>query len=142
LQAKKFKGKLMARTKSKKDTSEELSNLIVEGIQQRKGKNIVRLDFAGLHNAFCRFFIICQGNSRTQVEAIADSVDEIVKKTLGQDPWHSEGYENAEWILLDYVDVVVHVFQDKTRKFYRLEELWADAQVKQFDSEDSQFKAE
>ncbi|MBP6978080.1 MAG: ribosome silencing factor [Bacteroidales bacterium] len=126
----------MARTRSKKDNAEELSERIVEGIQQRKGKNIVRLDFFGLHNAFCRFFIICHGNSRTQVEAIADSVDEQVKKSLGMDPWHSEGYENAEWILLDYVDVVVHVFQEKTRKFYRLEELWADALTKEFTSED------
>ncbi len=126
----------MARTRSNKDNSEELSERIVEGIQQRKGKNIVRLDFSGLHNAFCKFFIICHGTSRTQVEAIADSVDETVKKSLGLDPWHSEGYENAEWILLDYVDVVVHVFQEKTRKFYRLEELWADAGTEQFVSDD------
>ncbi|MDD5507120.1 MAG: ribosome silencing factor [Bacteroidales bacterium] len=126
----------MARSRKKEDNSHELSNLIVEGIRQRKGKNIVCLDFAGIHNAFCKFFIICHGTSRTQVEAIADSVDETVKRELGVDPWHSEGYENAEWILLDYIDVVVHVFQEKTRKFYRLEELWADAQIRQFVSEE------
>jgi ribosome-associated protein len=126
----------MVRSPKKQDGSLELSNLIVEGILQRKGKNIIQLDFSGLHNAICKFFIICHGTSRTQVEAIADSVDEIVKKSMGIDPWHREGYENAEWILLDYIDVVVHVFQEKTRKFYRLEDLWADAIVKHFISED------
>jgi ribosome-associated protein len=126
----------MARSRKTQNNGVELNNLIVEGIRQRKGKNIVCLDFTGIHNAFCKFFIICHGTSRTQVEAIADSVDEKVKRTLGVDPWHTEGYENAEWILLDYIDVVVHVFQEKTRKFYRLEELWADAQVTQFVSEE------
>jgi ribosome-associated protein len=118
----------MARPK-KKDDSLRLMQAVIEGIQQRKGQNVITMDFAGIHNAICRFFVICQGTSRTQVEAIADSVDEEVKKTLGMDPWHREGYENAEWILLDYVDVVVHIFQEKTRRFYRLEELWADANV-------------
>jgi ribosome-associated protein len=118
----------MARPK-KKDDSVELLKTILEGINQKKGQHIISMDFAGIHNAICRFFVICNGTSRTQVEAIADSVDEEVKKTLGMDPWHREGYENAEWILLDYIDVVVHVFQEKTRRFYRLEELWADAKV-------------
>ena len=136
MQANNFTGTLMARSRKTQNNGVELNNLIVEGIRQRKGKNIVCLDFTGIHNAFCKFFIICHGTSRTQVEAIADSVDEKVKRTLGVDPWHTEGYENAEWILLDYIDVVVHVFQEKTRKFYRLEELWADAQVTQFVSEE------
>ena len=136
LQANYYYGPPMARSRKKEDNSLELSNLIVEGIRQRKGKNIVCLDFDGMHNDFCKFFIICHGTSRTQVEAIADSVDETVKRALGVNPWHSEGYENAEWILLDYIDVVVHVFQERTRRFYRLEELWADAQIRHFASEE------
>lgn len=126
----------MMRSVKKQNGSQELTNLIIEGMLQRKGRNITRLDFSGLHNAMCNFFVICHGTSRTQVEAIADSVDEIVKKSTGIDPWHREGYENAEWILLDYIDVVVHVFQERTRKFYRLEELWADANVKHYESEE------
>jgi len=84
-------------------------------------------------NAVSRYFVICHGTSRTQVEAIADSVENLVRKANGSKPWHKEGYENAEWILLDYVDVVVHIFQDQTRSFYKLEELWADAVISRYD---------
>jgi ribosome-associated protein len=76
--------------------------------------------------------VICTGTSSTQVESIADSVEDVVRKSLGDKPWHKEGFENAEWILLDYVNVVVHIFQDQARMFYNLEKLWDDATVKKY----------
>lgn len=114
--------------KKKKNDSVELTNAVIEGMQKKIGLDIIRLDFEKIPNAMCRFFVICHGTSKTQVDSIADSVDEVVKSTIGLNPWHKEGYENAEWILLDYVDVVVHIFQEKTRLFFNLEGLWADAE--------------
>ena len=114
--------------KKKKNDSVELTNAVIEGMQKKIGLDIIRLDFEKIPNAMCRCFVICHGTSKTQVDSIADSVDEVVKSTIGLNPWHKEGYENAEWILLDYVDVVVHIFQEKTRLFFNLEGLWADAE--------------
>lgn len=114
--------------KKKKNDSVKLTNAVIEGMQKKIGLDIIRLDFEKIPNAMCRFFVICHGTSKTQVDSIADSVDEVVKSTIGLNPWHKEGYENAEWILLDYVDVVVHIFQEKTRLFFNLEGLWADAE--------------
>jgi ribosome-associated protein len=114
----------------KKETKSDLAVLtetIVNGIKEKKGEHIVSMDLKKLVNAVCDCFIICHGNSRVQVEAIADSVEEQVIRKLGRKPWHKEGFQNAEWILLDYVDVVVHIFQNQTRNFYNLETLWADA---------------
>lgn len=116
--------------KKAKTTSISLANLAIEGIFDKKGEDVVRIDFRKMHNAVADFFVICHGNSPAQVEAIADSVEMTVKKNTGQHVWKKEGFENAEWVLLDFVDVVVHIFQGDTRKFYRLEELWADADVK------------
>jgi ribosome-associated protein len=84
-----------------------------------------------IHNRVCDFFIICQADSNTQVNAIAGSVEEMVKKQTGERPYRKEGFENAEWILVDYVTVVVHIFQTEVRNFYNLESLWADAEVTQ-----------
>ncbi|MCX6235766.1 MAG: ribosome silencing factor [Bacteroidetes bacterium] len=125
----------MARGKKNNETG-SLVEAVVEAIYKRKGRNILGLNLEKIPNAVCKYFIICDGTSITQVSAIAESIDGEVKKKLGVDPWHSEGYENAEWILLDYVDVVVHIFQEKTRSFYRLEELWADAKMKKYRSEE------
>lgn len=94
---------------------------------EKKAKHIVLLNMKGIDHAFCEYFVICEGDSRTQVEAIADSIEEIVRKTIKEKPWSTEGYDNAEWILLDYGTVVAHVFQPQQRDFYRIEELWADA---------------
>lgn len=116
--------------------SSELAELIVEGIREKKGLKITSMHLGLIKNAICEQFVICHGTSRTQVEAIADSVKEHVKKHLGVRPWRSEGYENAEWILIDYFDVVVHVFQQQTREHYKLEELWADAELKEYDAVD------
>jgi ribosome-associated protein len=112
----------------KTDAAFSLASAVVAGILDRKGENIVCLDLRKIENAVCDYFIICEGNSNIQVEAIADSVEDTVKKTLKQRPYRSEGWENALWILIDYVDVVVHVFQRETRQFYNLESLWADAE--------------
>ncbi len=112
------------------ETTTDIRELIIQGIQEKKGNEIVDLDLSAIENAVSNDFIICHGNSRTQVEAIASYVEEIVKKNTGLNPWHKEGYQNAEWILLDYVDVVVHVFNEQTRRFYNLEGLWADAKTK------------
>ncbi len=108
-------------------TAKQLVNTIVEGIQEKKGINIAILDLAELDNTICQYFIICDGDSNTHVDAIANSVIDYVREKLEDKPNHSEGFANAEWILLDYFDVVVHVFQRDQRSFYNLEGLWADA---------------
>ncbi len=101
-----------------------------------KARNPVILDFTGMKGTICDAFVICHGSSRTQAEAIADHVIEEVKKQTGQNPWHKEGFENAEWILIDYSDVVIHIFQEERRKFYNIEQLWADAPVRKVESHD------
>jgi ribosome-associated protein len=121
--------------KAKQSDSEKLARSIIHGIQEKKGKGIISLNLTNLDNSVSNYFVICHGNTKIQVEAIAGAVEEIVKKKLGDKPWHKEGFENAEWILLDYVDVVVHIFQESTRTFYNLEKLWADAEIKEYKSE-------
>ena len=117
----------MTKHKAKKEST-ALVDAIVKGFQEKKGHDIVVMDLSNLHNAIADHFVICHGDSTTQVEALADSVDEQVQKILGEKPWHKEGYDNAEWILIDYVNVVAHVFHKDMRSFYDLEKLWADAE--------------
>jgi ribosome-associated protein len=112
-----------------KTEGEKLAEAVVEGILEIKGKNITVMDLRGIHNRVCDYFIICQADSNTQVNAIAESIQETVRKTTGDKPYRSEGFENSEWILIDYVTVVVHVFQTHIRDFYNLESLWADAET-------------
>ncbi len=119
----------MIEEKNEKETT-TLTNQIIGGILEKKGNNIVTLDLSKIENSVCKMFVICHGTSKIQVAAIADSVYSDVKKNTGQIPWHKEGYQNSDWILLDYVDVVVHVFIGETRNFYNLEGLWADAEKK------------
>ena len=114
-------------TSAKATSAKELSDLVVNGMLEKKAENVVVLDMKNVKNAIADFFVICSGNSDTQVDAIADSVEEMVYKSSKQNPWHKEGKENKEWILLDFVDVVVHVFKKDRRDFYALEELWGDA---------------
>lgn len=114
---------------NKKKLSNNLLNSIVEGIKAKKGQDIISLDIKETGAGVCDYFVICNGNSRTQTEAIAYSVEETVRKNTGEKPWHKEGFENSEWILLDYIDVVVHIFQPEARIFYRLEKLWGDGSV-------------
>lgn len=100
---------------------------IIKGIEEVKGADIKKMDLRQIDNTPCDFFIICSGNSNTQVAAIVNSVQKTVSKALHEKPFHTEGLEVAEWVLIDYVNVVVHVFQRQTREFYNIEELWGDA---------------
>ena len=118
-------------SKKTKGPTELLANAIVEGILEVKGRNISVLNLQDVHNRVCDYFIICQADSSTQVNAIAGSVEVMVKKLTGERPYRKEGFENSEWILVDYVTVVVHIFQTEVRNFYNLESLWADAEVTQ-----------
>jgi len=110
-------------------TAQQLLDSVVEGMKEKKAKNIVVLDMLNLKSAPADYFVICHGESDKQVEAIARSVDEVVKKNTGEDALHIEGQDNAEWILLDYFNVVVHVFQQEKRNFFDIEGLWGDARI-------------
>lgn len=104
-----------------------LVDTIVDAIQDIKGKNIVVLELSEIPNSVAEFFIICSGESNTQVDGISNSVVRKTREALKEKPWHKEGLNNSEWILLDYVNVVVHIFYKDVREFYNLEDLWADA---------------
>lgn len=106
-----------------------LIDKIVEAIQDTKGEDIQIFDLTTIENSVAETFIICSGNSNTQVSAIAGNIEKKVRNELQDRPWHVEGNENALWVLLDYVSVVVHVFQTETRKYYEIEELWGDAKI-------------
>ncbi|CAD5254478.1 MULTISPECIES: ribosome silencing factor [unclassified Imperialibacter] len=107
----------------------ELNDLVVQGMAEKKAHDIVVLDLRNVKNAVADYFIICSGNSDTQIDAICDSVEEFVYKASKQSPWKKEGKQNKEWILLDYIDVVAHIFKKDKRDFYSLEELWGDAVI-------------
>ncbi len=114
--------------------SKKLHSYILEGIREKKGKNIVNINISDISNSICDNFIICSGDSSTHVNAIAESIQKTVKENLNENTSHKEGFENAQWILLDYIDIIVHVFQPETRVFYNLEDLWADAEIEQIES--------
>ncbi len=120
-------------TSLKTNKSSKLVEIIINGIQEKKGKDIVSINLKNIDNAVCDYFVICHGDSTRQVDAIANSIEEEVKKIISEKVWHKEGYENAQWILLDYIDVIVHVFQEQTREFYNLEGLWADAEIRKLE---------
>ena len=110
-------------------STDELISVIIKGIDDVKGDDIQLLDLRQLENTVCDYFIICSGNSNTQVNAITGSIQKLVSKELKDKPWHIEGQNNSEWILMDYVNVVVHVFQKQIRDFYDIESLWGDAKI-------------
>jgi ribosome-associated protein len=109
--------------------------LIIEAIQEKKGHNIVTIDLTGVENSICDCFIICHGESVTQVGAIAESIEKKMKEEASIMAHHVEGLRNSQWVLIDYFDILVHVFQEEFRSFYRLEELWADGKVEQVEEE-------
>ena len=114
--------------KVKKDVnSQKLCDAIVEGMQENKARDITVLDLREISNAVCDFFVICSGDSTTHVDGISNSVTRYTRKELKEKPWHTEGKTNSEWVLLDYIDVVAHIFYKDARQFYDLEDLWADA---------------
>ena len=107
--------------------SDKLSELVVRGMQEKKASDILVMDLRNIPNAAADFFVICSGNSDTQIEAISDSVEGITLKESGEKPYHVEGKKNLEWVLIDYVNVVAHIFKKEKRGFYELENLWGDA---------------
>ncbi len=109
--------------------SEDLTKVILGAMEDKKARDIAILDLQDIDHAITNYFIICHGNSKPQLEAIAESIIDQTIREFGAKPWHKEGFENAEWILLDYVDVVVHIFREDRRSFYQLEKLWADANI-------------
>ena len=115
---------------TKENTSaDQLITTILEGIEDVKGQHINILDLRDIENTVCDYFIICEGTSNTHVNAIVNSIQKKVSKALKDNPWHIEGSDNAEWVLMDYVNVVVHVFQKHIREYYDIESLWGDAKM-------------
>jgi len=111
------------------DTIQNLVETITKGIQEKKGSNIVVVDLTDMDSSICRYFVICQGNSPSQVEAITDSISDMVRLQTGEKPVHVVGLENAQWVAMDYTDVLVHVFLPDVRDYYDLEHLWDDAKL-------------
>jgi ribosome-associated protein len=125
---KKKKTKRPKKTSSREQTS-TLLDAIVEGMQEKKAKNIMIMDLSGIESRVCDYFVICDADSKTHVEAIADSVEDTVGKLTGEKAYHSEGHQNSEWILVDYINIVAHVFLREFRDHYNLEALWGDAEI-------------
>lgn len=110
-------------------SKDDLLANIIKGIEDVKGADIDILDLREIENTVCDYFVVCNGNSNTQVVAISNSIQKAVSKELKEKPWHVEGTENAEWVLMDYVNIVVHIFQKHVREYYNIESLWGDAKI-------------
>ena len=110
-------------------TADEVIKQVIEGIQDKKGKGIVVVDMLQLGNSICDYFVICQGNSPAQVSAITDSIEDTVRERCGRKPYAVDGLRNAQWVAMDYGDILVHIFLPDTRQFYDIEHLWADAEL-------------
>ena len=123
----------MAKSKLAKEST-SISEIVIHGIQEKKGNEIVRLDLRNIHSSVVDYFVVCHAEPSTQVIAIASSVEKEVYKSLKQYPWKKEGLQNAEWVLLDYIDVVVHIFKTDKRAYYGIEDLWGDAEIQAFQS--------
>lgn len=108
---------------------DDLITVILNGIDELKGQDVQLLDLRKIENSVCDYFIICSGTSNTHVNAITGSIQKLTNKQLKDKPWHVEGEQNSEWVLLDYINVVVHVFQKQTREYYDIESLWGDATI-------------
>ena len=114
------------------NSNSRIFKLIIKAIQEKKGENIIALDLRKIPEAVSDYFIVCEAGSTTQVKAIADFVEETVKKELGEVPYRHEGYTALHWVLIDYINIVVHIMQPQTRKFYKLEEMWSDATSQEY----------
>lgn len=121
--------------RNKEESTKKTLDAVIEGIQRIKGKDIKLIDLNTIQHTECGYFVICHGTSSTQVDSIAHSVEETVKEFTEDTPWHRDGYRNSIWILLDYGDIMVHVFQEESREFYNLEGLWADAKITEITEE-------
>ena len=116
----------MAKPKSSEDA---LISNIITGIENVKGLDVRLLDLRDIENTVCNYFVVCSGSSNTHVNAIVSAIQKTVSKELKEKPFHVEGSDNAEWVLIDYVNIVVHVFQKHIREYYNIEELWGDAKT-------------
>ena len=115
--------------------SSKILKTIIKAIQDKKGERLVLLDLRKIPEAVADFFIVCEATTNVQVRAIAHNVEDEVKKEVGEIPYRHEGHQNMQWVLIDYVNIVVHVFQPEQRKFYRLEEMWSDAEATEYADE-------
>jgi ribosome-associated protein len=116
----------MAKPKSGED---ELISTIISGVENMKGLDVCILDLRDIENTVCSYFVICSGSSNTHVNAIVNSIQKTVSKELKEKPFHTEGGDNSEWVLIDYINIVVHVFQNHIREYYNIEQLWGDAKT-------------
>lgn len=116
-------------------TAENLVDLITDAIRDKKGEDITIMNLKGLDGAVTDYFILCEGNSSPHINSIKDSIEKMLREKVGEKPWHIEGTSNMEWVLLDYVNVVVHIFKKEKREFYNLEGLWADAEFEVLQNE-------
>ncbi len=114
------------------ELANKLAEIVVLGMQEKKASEIVKMDMREVNATLSDYFVICHADNGPQVNAIAKSVEDEVYKAFGQDPWHKEGFGNGEWVLLDYVDVVVHIFKGDKRDHYRIEDLWGDAKQESY----------
>ena len=121
--------KLKQKSRNRMDKVKKLIEKITEGIQEKKGKNIVIADLSSIDDTICNYFVICQGNSPSQVTAIVDSVKDYVRIATDNKPTAIDGLQNAQWVAMDYSDIIVHIFLPEVRDFYNLEHLWADAKL-------------
>ncbi|HUQ96998.1 MAG TPA: ribosome silencing factor [Chitinophagaceae bacterium] len=109
----------------------KLFKTIIRAIQDKKGEHIVSLDLRKIHEAVADYFIVCEATNQPQIRAIADSIEDAVRRECGESPFHHEGKQTAQWILMDYVNIVVHIMLPESRRFYKLEEMWSDAVVEE-----------
>ena len=118
------------------DATNILLENIINAIQDVKGKEIISLDLRKIDSAICKYFIICTGTSNTHVNSIESNIKKTISRDLGEKPFHIEGNNVGEWVLMDYSDIIVHVFQEKTRAFYNIEDFWGDAKFKNYKEEE------
>lgn len=116
-------------------STEKLLEAITEALTDNKARQVTIMNLDGIEAAVCKYFVVCHGTSRTHVASLAQNVATQLNQNLGERPWKKEGVANGEWVLLDYSDVVVHVFQESTRAFYNIEGLWADAKIEVIEDE-------
>lgn len=118
----------------KLNRNSKIFKCIIKAIREKKGDNIVTLDLRKIPEAVADFFVICEASNTTQVKAISDFVEDTVKSECGENPYKHEGQQGRQWIIIDYVNIVVHIMHSETRKFYKLEEMWSDAELEEYDS--------
>ncbi len=129
LKKKSPKRKVVKKTVKKVNDAEQLKDSVVEGMQEKKAKEIVCIDLRNTKNSVADFFVICHADSKAHIDAIADSIEDFVYKKRGEEPSHREGKTNSEWLIIDYLNVVAHIFRHEQRDYYGIERLWADAEI-------------